>query len=255
MTTLPCPAKVNLFLAIQGKDASGYHLVDTVLMRCDEVQDFLTIEPSDRLSFDCPSLPVEQNLVLKALRLLERETGKSFLYSIRLEKHIPLRSGLGGGSSDAAAILLYLNEAEQLHFSREKLMELAIKLGMDVPFFVSGFSVARSTHYGEKVSSLLALPRELHVSLHFTDIEVSTEEAYAAWDKSGFTSSADSTPFLEALQRGDAHGILNGLHNDFERIFPSKLSSNDPRGKAILCGCGGAYAVLAHHLPSLQGAD
>lgn len=228
MVQIPAPAKVNLFLAILGKDESGYHLLDTVFVRLPELADVLEIEPAKELTFECRAFPGEDNTVMKTLRLLEQKTGRRFTYKIRLIKNIPLQSGLGGGSSDAAALLLYLNETEKLGFTREELMELGVKVGMDVPFFISGYEVAHGTHYGEILSSLPPLPSETKIEIGLTTIPVSTKEAFAEWDKRGLMSNAPTyTP-----------GIL---HNDFEQIFPD-LSFKKPN--TVLTGSGGAYVTI-----------
>lgn len=229
MVQISAPAKVNLFLAILSKDESGYHLLDTVFARVPELADVLEVEPAEELTFECNVFPGEDNTVMKALRLLEQKTGRRFTYKIRLIKNIPLQSGLGGGSSDAAAILLYLNETEKLGFTREELMELGAHIGMDVPFFLSGYDVARGTHYGEILEPLPPLPSETKLEIGFTNIPVSTKEAFAEWDKRGLRSNAPKyTP-----------GVL---HNDFEQIFPD-LSFKKPNN--VLTGSGGAYVTIS----------
>lgn len=226
MTTLSCPAKVNLFLAILDHDASGYHELDTVFARVPELADVLEIEPAPELSFECGAFPGEENTVMKALRLLETHTGRRFSYKIRLTKNIPLQSGLGGGSSDAASLLLYLNTHESLGLSPEELAELGAQVGMDVPFFLSGYAVARGTHYGEKITPLP--PLSTKITLGFTNIPISTKAAFAEWDKRGLQSTAPTY----------SPGVL---HNDFEQIFPN-LSFKKPN--TVLSGSGGAYAII-----------
>jgi 4-diphosphocytidyl-2-C-methyl-D-erythritol kinase len=234
MTVLICPAKINLFLAIRGKDASGYHEIETVLARTHQITDELYIEPAEELSFKCAEFPGEENLVIKALRLLEAETGRRFLYKIELKKNIPAQSGLGGASSNAAAIMLYLNEHEGLKIPLAKLMELASTIGMDVPFFVSGFPVAHATHYGERIAEFPALPADLNCKI-LPGPKVSTKEAYAEWDKRGQSSNADCLPMLEAIKQQDTIAILKNLHNDF--------GINASYGQ-ILAGSGGALVVF-----------
>lgn len=228
MPKILAPAKVNLFLAILGKDESGYHLLDTVFARVPELADVLEIEPAKELTFECSAFPGEDNTVMKALHLLEQKTGRRFTYKIRLIKNIPPQSGLGGGSSDAAAILLYLNETEELGLTREELMELGAQIGMDVPFFLSGYSLARGTHYGEILTPLPPLPSGTKIEIGFTTIPISTKEAFAEWDKRGLTSNAPAySPDI--------------LHNDFEQIFPD-LSFKKPN--TVLTGSGGAYITV-----------
>lgn len=228
MTRILAPAKVNLYLAILGKDESGYHLLDTVFVRVPELADVLEVEPAKELRFECSILPGEENTVMKAIRLLEQKTARHFTYKICLTKNIPLQSGLGGGSSDAAAMILYLNETEKLGLPPEELAELGTQIGMDVPFFLSGYEMARGTHYGEILEPLPPLPSETKIEIGFTSIPVSTKEAFDEWDQRGLKSNA---PIYSP-------GIL---HNDFEQIFPD-LSFK--KLNTVLSGSGGAYAVL-----------
>jgi 4-diphosphocytidyl-2-C-methyl-D-erythritol kinase len=262
MTTLACPAKFNLFLAIGDRDESGYHELDTVFVRTDQIQDCIHIERAEPdsgivLQITWPNLPREEipeekNSVLHAIRLLKKETGKDFNYSITLEKHIPPRSGLGGGASDAAAIILYLNEHEGLQLSHEKLMELAAQIGADVPFFISGYQVARGTHYGEKITPMPSLPENLQHQIIFTGQEVSTPKAFAAWDElageRGQKTLASSAKLIAALEAKNAKQILTEAQNDFQVVNPEILSSCppcSPQDVILLAGSGGACVVLS----------
>lgn len=258
MTTLACPAKFNLFLAIGDRDESGYHELDTVFVRTSELQDFIHIEKGEPdtgivLDVTWPDLPEEEipeqkNSVLHAIRLLKSETGQDFNYAITLEKHIPPRSGLGGGASDAAAILLYLNEHEGLQLTHEKLMQIGAEIGADVPFFISGHQVAHGTHYGEKITALPSLPRTLQHKIILTGQEVSTPEAFAAWDERGQKSEADSSKLIAALKSEDAAQILAAVHNDFQALQPEIITSCppcSPKDVIVLAGSGGACVSLS----------
>ena len=98
----------------------------------------------------------ENNTVLKTIRSLEKQDALSIIKSLSTKI---LRSGLGGASSNAASLLLHLNEAEGIGLNCEELMVLGMQIGMDVPFFLSGYEVARGTHYGEIITPLPALPK------------------------------------------------------------------------------------------------
>jgi len=143
VNTLTCtaPAKLNLFLHVVGRRADGYHLLQTL---------FRFIDLSDTLHFTLRTdgevhrvnaldgVPPEQDLCVRAARLLQQETGCKLGVDIGLEKRIPMGGGLGGGSSDAATTLLALNRLWKLDLSRERLMRLGLSLGADVPVFVFG---------------------------------------------------------------------------------------------------------------------
>lgn len=238
MQIISCPAKLNLFLAV-GKKVGDYHEIETVIMRAPKLEDFLHIEESEKFEFECKEIP-ENNSVVKAVELLKKRTGKNFNYKIRLEKNIPIKSGLGGGSSDAASILVFLNQKENLGISHNELMEIGSQIGMDVPFFISGYEVAFANHYGEKIKVLKSLPEDFDYEIHFTGIEISTKEAYEKITKA-YNKSAQK--ILDAIEASDTKKILENLHNDFEYITPLSFRNN-VSGKALLSGSGGAYAVF-----------
>jgi len=137
----PAPAKLNLFLHVVGRRADGYHLLQTL---------FRFVDHGDRLHFapraddeivlsdPLPGVPAEADLTLRAARLLQTATGCRQGVDIRTEKRLPMGGGLGGGSSDAATVLLALNHLWQLGVSRRRLQEIGLALGADVPVFIYG---------------------------------------------------------------------------------------------------------------------
>lgn len=139
--TCPAPAKLNLFLHVVGRRADGYHLLQT-LFRFIDLDDILyfTLRNDGEVhrvnALD--GVPPEQDLCVRAARLLQQETGCKLGVDITLEKRIPMGGGLGGGSSDAATTLLALNRLWELGLSRQRLMQLGLSLGADVPVFVYG---------------------------------------------------------------------------------------------------------------------
>lgn len=140
--TISAPAKLNLWLRVLGKRKDGFHDLQTrmaPLRLCDELT--LTRKREPGLEFTCsdPSLPVdESNLVVKAVRAMERYQRKKFGLRIHLEKKIPSGAGLGGGSSDAAATLKAINTMMKFNLKTDKLVRLAATIGSDVPFFIHG---------------------------------------------------------------------------------------------------------------------
>lgn len=137
----PAPAKLNLFLHVTGRRADGYHLLQTVFRFIDRA-DTLRFEPREGgeivLATPIPGVPPETDLTVRAARLLQQATGSQRGATIHLEKHLPMGGGLGGGSSDAATVLLALNHLWQTGLSRGRLEKMAISLGADVPVFVHG---------------------------------------------------------------------------------------------------------------------
>jgi len=180
MTTFPAPAKLNLFLHVVGRRPDGYHLLQTV---------FRFVDYGDSLSFNIrddgvirrvnplPGLDLEQDLTVRAARLLQQETGCRLGADIVLEKRLPMGGGLGGGSSDAATVLLALNRLWNLNLGRQMLQDLGLRLGADVPVFVFGES-AFAEGVGEKLQSVV-LPPAWYVVL-VPSVAVSTAEIFTS---------------------------------------------------------------------------
>lgn len=136
---IKAPAKINIGLKVINKRQDGYHNLSTLFYPIIDLYDVLKFELTNKFSFHCydPNIPLdENNLVVKAKNILEKETKRIFNVKIELIKNIPSQAGLGGGSSDAAATLISLNELFSLNIKYEKLLELALNLGSDVPFFI-----------------------------------------------------------------------------------------------------------------------
>ena len=137
---LPAPAKLNLFLHVVGRRADGYHLLQSVFVLIDWA-DTLHLERRDdgRLQrHDLTAALPADDLCLKAARALQRESGCTLGADISIDKQVPWGAGLGGGSSDAATVLLGLNRLWGLHWPRQRLIDLAARLGADIPFFLGG---------------------------------------------------------------------------------------------------------------------
>lgn len=163
---LPAPAKINLFLHVTGRRPDGYHLLQSVFLLIDW-QDTLHIDTRDdgllrRHDLDA-ALP-EDDLCLRAARLLKSESGCALGCDIRIRKALPWGAGLGGGSSDAATVLLALNQLWGLGWPRARLEALAVRLGADVPFFVSGRS-AWVEGIGESITPIELPPEVLATPL------------------------------------------------------------------------------------------
>lgn len=176
---IKAPAKINIGLSILSKRLDGFHNLSTLFYPINDLFDILTFEPSDNFRFDCNSNSVpndQSNLVVKAKNILESFSGKSIKVKITLKKVIPSQAGLGGGSSDAAATLISLNEMFQLGIKHEQLIELALQLGSDVPFFIKS-KPAIGTSRGEVLDYLdLDIPEPILIVN--PRINISTKEAF-----------------------------------------------------------------------------
>lgn len=176
--TLPAPAKLNLFLHIVGRRADGYHLLETLFQFLD-FGDELSFSPAASLSLsgDCGGVASDDNLILRAARLLQQHSGYSAGAAITLTKHIPMGAGLGGGSSDAATTLLALNRLWQLDLPLTTLAALGLQLGADVPVFVHGFA-ALARGVGEQLSPVT--PAEDHYLVVFPGVAINTGALFGA---------------------------------------------------------------------------
>jgi len=137
----PAPAKLNLFLHVVGRRADGYHLLQTVfrfLGHGDSLRFASRADGVGHLATPLPGVPPENDLTVRAARLLQAATGCRAGVEISIDKRLPLGGGLGGGSSDAATVLLALNHLWQLALPRRRLQEIGLQLGADVPVFVFG---------------------------------------------------------------------------------------------------------------------
>ncbi|MBS1145425.1 MAG: 4-(cytidine 5-diphospho)-2-C-methyl-D-erythritol kinase [Proteobacteria bacterium] len=163
----PAPAKLNLFLHVVGRRPDGYHLLQTVFRFIDRA-DTLRFEPRDDgqivLATPIPDVPADSDLTVRAARLLQRETGCQQGATIHLDKQLPMGGGLGGGSSDAATVLLALNHLWATRLARPDLERIGLGLGADVPAFVHGRNTF-AEGVGEAFTDV-ALPPESYLVLH-----------------------------------------------------------------------------------------
>ena len=216
------PAKVNLFLEVLGKRKDGYHNVETILETVDLCDDIILKETKEGIEIesDFPSLPLgRENLAYQAAFLLKKRLGIEKGIQITINKRIPLASGLGGGSSNGASVLLGLNKLWDLDLSYEELLGLACEIGADVPFFLrKGRAVGRGR--GDELQLLPQSPAFYFV-LVSPDFKVSTEWAYE--NLKNLTKEAQSIKIiLSALKSGKITKIGNSLYNRVEEVVIPK---------------------------------
>jgi len=212
------PAKLNLGLAVVGKRADGYHDLLTIFQTID-LADTLMFRPRTHgigLGVDGdPTLPLgEDNLIVRAATLLARERGVDQGAEIMVTKRIPAGAGLGGGSSDAAATLLGLETLWGLDADPVLMKRIALELGSDVPFFLTG-GTARGEGRGE-VLTPLPDPPALGWLLAIPDVRCSTREVFANLEP-GLTGSIQKLRILEeAIHHGDVEAFARHIVNDLE---------------------------------------
>src|SRR3989338_2475057 len=217
----PSYAKINLFLKIGRKLGSGYHNLQSVMQKI-ELSDNIAIEPlhEDKIVVESthPELSSEENLAYKAALLLKKKYKVKQGAKIYLEKNIPLQSGLGGGSSNAATTILNLNKLWGLKLKEKQLIELAMHLGSDVPFFI-GENAALVEGIGDKIKRIKK-SFSINIVLINPGFRISTKWAYAAFDKQRpkIKTDANINSLVKAIEKKDIKEIANNLHNDFEPI-------------------------------------
>ena len=174
--------KINLSLDITGKRADGYHLLDMIMLPID-LYDLVEVELSDQDHFEsnCDLGWDSKNIIYRAVEMMRTAFSLSQHFSIKLEKHIPLQAGLGGGSSDCAAVLKAINELCELNLSFEQLCAIGVKLGADVPFGLYQ-APARVKGIGEEIIPLTGL-KEKEVLLVKPRRGVNTAEAFRLSDE------------------------------------------------------------------------
>jgi len=212
---------VNFYLRILRRRQDGYHLLESIVAPV-SLFDSITLKPSSdsAISLRCrdESLgPLEKNLVWRAADLLRRTTGVKLGLEIHLRKRIPAGAGLGGGSSDAAAVLLGLNQLWGLKLTAGSLANLAAKLGADVPFFLTG-KPAVMRGIGDRLSPLDRFPL-CHLVILWPRFAISTAWAYREFDRSP-PPTPPAAAAVTAFLRGDC-GVDAALHNDLQRVAVS----------------------------------
>jgi 4-diphosphocytidyl-2-C-methyl-D-erythritol kinase len=238
--TLHAPAKINLRLKIRGKRADGYHEIETLMQRIG-LRDTLRLSPRpDGIELVCPGHPElagEHNLAVRALDLLSRELGRPLSFRIHLTKRIPWGAGLGGGSSDAAAVLRGVNDRLGRPVSPERLARLAARLGSDVPFFLlEGSAWARGR--GERLAPVPGLPA-WWVVLVFPGFPLSTAWVYGQL-KIPLTKKLNRT-IIKSLKITPDDIPVKFLENDLEQaVFPQYPVLADLKEALLRQGAVGA---------------
>ncbi len=201
---LRAPAKINWMLEVLGRRPDGFHEVKTVIQTID-LADTLELERAEELTLDAADEglpPVEEDLTMRAARLLQERTGHQGGARIRLTKAIPIAAGLGGGSSDAAAALRGLAELWSLDLPPERLSELAAELGSDVPFFLRG-GTALSEGRGERLTPLPDVPEaRLLIAVPPISIPRKTEHMYSLVEAADYGDGGATERFVEELRLG-----------------------------------------------------
>lgn len=206
--TWPAPAKINLFLHVVGRRADGYHLLQTVFRLidcCDRLRYTPRQDSKVALAQPLPGVEESDELCVRAARLLQRETGCATGVNISIAKNIPVGGGLGGGSSDAATTLVALNRLWRLGLSRQRLAELGLALGADVPFFLWGGN-AFAQGVGEQLEPI-DLPPAWYAVL-VPPVSVPTHQIFAAPELTRDTKIVTISSFSAGFGHNDLEPVV-----------------------------------------------
>ncbi len=251
-------AKINLFLEVTARRTDGYHDILSVMQSvslCDELELCLR---GQGITLDCGDAPLDggpKNLAYRAARLYLEYVGADCGVDIRLTKRIPMQAGLGGGSSDAAAVLIGLNRLLGRPLDLEQLMLLGVKLGADVPFCIMG-GCARAEGVGEQLAALPKMP-DCSIVICCPPERISTPAAYGELDRlhGSFAAGAyrprSLDGMLAALSTSHLANICGEMHNIFEDVTSSRGDIQEI--KRCMTGAGASAALLSGSGPSVFG--
>ena len=244
-------AKINIGLNVLGKRSDGYHDLETVFHEID-CFDEIGLERNEKLAMTADSIlvPIDgSNLCLKAATLLQHEKHVRQGVMIHLKKNIPIGAGLGGGSSDAAAVLCGLNQFWELRLSNNQLRALATQLGADVPFFIDG-GTAYATGRGEIIEPF-SLPIPFWIAVVTPPVHISTAWAYnhLAPKRNGKGSGLQAKL---AKQISNPQKLTSAIQNDFESlVFQTYPELN--RIKEKLNESGAVFSLMSGSGSSIYG--
>ena len=218
---ITAPAKINLYLNILAKRDDGYHEIDTLFEKI-SIQDTLIVEIASEITAitcDNPDVPTDaDSLLVRVIDLFNEKTKGKYRFTVKLGKKIPISAGMGGGSSDAAALLKAINELTGSPLDMESLLEIASELGADIPFFIHKASFAHGKRRGDVIQEM---PTEIelhHIVVH-PPFKVSTKSVYGRVTRFGLTkNSGVDRMFSTFLRRKDVDSIAENLHNDLQGI-------------------------------------
>lgn len=235
-------AKINLTLGITGKRDDGFHLLDTV-MQSVSLCDKIIVTPAKEIKVVCKDLTLnsEENIAYKAAKLFFRETGISKGAKIVIKKNIPEAAGMGGGSADAAAVLISLNKLFGAGLSDEGLERLALTLGADVPFFIKG-GTQRAEGIGEILTPLMNFKKGYFVLVK-CEQKPSTAEMYRKVD-SCKPPLPETEKFIKALENKDYEKFASFFENSFKCVW------KDSKTFRLLKKAGGKNIALSGSGPT-----
>ena len=252
-------SKVNLFLRVVGRRPDGYHEIESIfhgISLSDEIDititdgDDIEVEMDVERGSDRAAPRIEENLAYLAARALVDRGLEATGVRIHITKRIPIGAGLGGGSGNAAGVLVALNELWKGALGADVLGEVGASVGSDVPYCLTGGTVLASGR-GERLSSLPS-PSDMHLVLGVSREPLLTRDVYERWDELAFDAEVGSAPMTLALGAGDPREVAELLHNDLEPAAFS-LRPELEELKKVISSAGALGAGLTGSGPTLFG--
>lgn len=250
MIKVIAPAKINLFLDILGRLENGFHSLFMVMQAVDLCDEITVDKGEDGISLTCSDgrLPQdENNIAFKAAKAFFEATGIAPNADIHIEKKIPFEAGLAGGSADAAAVIVGLDELYGTKLSKQAMCEIGLTVGSDVPFCIKG-GTCIAQNRGEVLSRVKPL-KKCYVVLAKPEKGVSTAQAFAAADKA-YIYHPDNLKMLEACSNGDFDGICKHASNVFEQVIEVV---ERVRIKEVMRLCGARLYQMSGSGPTVFG--
>lgn len=225
--SLKSRAKINLSIDVIGKREDGYHIVEMIMQTIDLYDDIKLKELEEDniiIKSECSYIPLnEDNIVYKAAKLIKEKMDIKKGIEIFIKKNIPVAAGMAGGSSNAAAVLVGLNELWELGLSKDELRDLGLKLGADVPFCIEG-GTALAEGIGEKLTYIKGINKDVNILVCKPDIFVSTKEVYQSLDIKNIEKRPDNKLLIEKLKNDDIVSVSNNMVNVLEEVTSKKYS-------------------------------
>ena len=218
-------AKINLTLDVLGKREDGYHIIDSVFQSV-SLGDEVDVEKADEIVVSCTddTISAESNIAYIAAKCFFEYTGICGGANIKIEKHIPLAAGMGGGSADAAAVIVALNSLYDAKLTKEQLCEIGLAVGADVPFCIVG-GTARVGGIGEKLQKISDMP-SCAILLIKHNSKISTAHMYKQLDEHPQTEHHTQS-MVDGVKNGDLNAVCNNVFNAFSKVCNNETLISD----------------------------
>lgn len=223
--TINAHAKVNLSLDVLRRKENGYHELEMIMQQI-SLKDIVTITETNKntIEIKCnnPNVPTDhKNIAHRAASVISERYNKNTGLVIDIEKNIPVSAGLAGGSTNAAAVLVGLNEIWNLQLTTQELMAIGLELGADIPFCIMG-GTALAEGIGEKLTPLPSFKNK-HLLLVNPDISVSTADVYKSLDIDNIKNRPQTELLIEAIERDDQYTVAKNMKNVLESVTIEQL--------------------------------